>query len=189
MDISRELDWDQRLDFASHHWRDTSVLAVIRPSGVSLGSPTSLSSRSTGAFTVDSSRTSLTTPTSMDTPQEEEVSTQIASPTTASQASISPTSSAFNASTSHVEVCPMCGEKFSGTQSDAKANLNRHIGTSSKHNKEACIMCPEPYCNANPMRRDNLGSHLKRKHGLTSPHEIKQAIKKSRGLSTVPETA
>ena len=188
MDISDGVERHQGLDLASKRWLDSSVLAIICPSGESLGSPTSPSSLSTGPLTVGSSPTSLTTRTS----QDDEFSTPMTSPTTASQASISPTSpafnsSTFNSSTSNVETCPICGKRFQGTLSNARSNLNRHLRTSPRHNKDAGLRCPEPRCDAKPMRSDNLGPHLKRSHGLTSRLEIEQAIKKSRRLNTVPD--
>lgn len=188
MDVSEELESHEGLDFASRHWQDTSVHAVIRPSGISLGSPTSLSSGSTGTFTVGFSPTSLTTPTSMDMSPKDEVSTEMTSPTTASQTSTTPTSPAGNSSKS-VVICQICGDRFTGTLSDARSNLTRHLRTSPKHNKDVGFKCPERTCAAKPMRADNLGPHLKRRHGLTSPLELEQAVKKSRGLNTVPEKA
>lgn len=189
MDISGELERHQGLDFASEHWLDTGVLAVIRPSTEILASPTSVSPRSTGTFTVSSSPTSLTTRTSMDICPKDEVSTQMTSPISASQASTSPTSPTCSVPTSYVEICPMCEEKFKGTQADARSNLNRHLRTSPKHNEDPGLKCPEPDCRAKRMRSDNLGQHLKRKHGITSPSELEQAIKKSRGLHAMPENA
>ena len=189
MDVSGELERHQELDFAPDHRLVTSVHAVIRPSTELLASPTSLSSRSTGTFTVGSSPTSLTTRTSMDIGQKDEVSTQMTSPTSASQFSTSPTSPTCNVPTSDVEICPTCGEKFKGKQADARSNLARHLRTSPKHNDDPGFKCPEPDCQAKPMRSDNLGPHLKRRHGLTSPSELEQAIKKSRGLNTMPENA
>ena len=192
MNISGESDRYQALNFASNRWLDTSVLAVIRPSEISTGSPSSLSPKSTEAFTVDSSPTSHTTRTSTDFFQQE-VSTEMTSPTTASQSSTPSTSStpsAINVSTSNVEtVCHLCGEKFTGTTPNARSNLNRHLQTSPKHNKDAGLKCPEPGCPAKPTRPDNLRPHLKRRHGLTSPLDLEQAIKKSRALNTVPKTA
>lgn len=189
MDRSAELEKYQGPDFSSKHWLDTSVSAIIRPSGESLASPTSQSSRSTGTFTVGSSPTSLATRTSMDISQTDETTTQMTSPTSASQASTSPTSSACNASTSGVETCSICGDRYTGTRSNAKSNLTRHLRTSPKHNKDAGFKCPERDCQATPMRSDNLGPHLKRRHGLNSPTELEQAIKKSRGLDIVPDKA
>ena len=187
VDISGESDRYQALNFTSKRWLDTSVLAVIRPSEISIGSPSSLSSTSMEAFTVDSSPTSHTTRTTTDTSQEEEVSTEMTSPTTASQNSTPSTPStpftpsAINVSTSNMETeCHLCGEKFTGIPDNARSNLTRHLRTSPKHNKDAGLKCPEPGCPAKPMRSDNLRPHLKRKHGLTSPSDLEQAKKKRR---------
>lgn len=191
MDISGESDRHRAPNFASKRWLDTSVFAVIRPSEISTGSPSSLSPRSTEAFTVDSSPTSHTTRTSTDMFQREEVSTEMTSPTTASQASTPSTPSAINVPTSNVGIpCHLCGEKFTGTPPNAKSNLTRHLRTSPKHNKDAGFLkCPEPGCPAKPTRPDNLSPHLKRRHGLTSPSDLEQAKKKSRALNPVPKTA
>ncbi len=188
MNIWGELDRKQEIDCASRHWRDTSVVAVICPGGVSLGSPTLQSSRSTGSSTLGSSPTSYRTRTSAETFQEDEVSTQMTSPIAASQASNSPTSSAFDSPTSYVEKCDLCGQTFSGTPLDAKSNLKRHLRL-PKHTIGAGAKCPEPECHAKPMRPDNLVPHLKRSHGLATEQELEQAIKKSKGLSTVLEKA
>ncbi len=169
MNMLGESNWDQGFDCASGPWHDTSVSAVMLPSEISLESPTLQSSASAGAYTIDSSPTSLKTQKSMETSQEDEVNTQTTSPMAASQNSNSPTSSAFD--------CRLCGKSFSG--SDARSNLNRHL-RSSKHTKGAGVKCPQPDCEAKPMRSDNLSSHLKRKHGLTSPDELEQAKKRAR---------
>lgn len=183
MDISEGLKRHRDLDSASKPRLDTSVLGLIRPGGASPESPTtSPFAGSAGTFTLGSSPTSLTARTSTDTSPIDDFSTPMTSPTAVSQASISPTSPTFSASTSHVEVCHLCGKGFKGTPTDARSNLSRHLRTSPRHNPDAGLKCPERDCRAKRMRSDNLGTHLKRRHGLTSPLELEQAKKKSRGL-------
>lgn len=190
IDISEELERHQGLDFLPENWLDASVLAVMRPNGQPFELSTSLSSRTTGTSTVGSSPTSLTTQASMDLSPRDESNSQMTSPTTASQASTSPTSPVHDASTSRVvETCKSCGDKFTGTPQDARSNLTRHWRTSPKHNTDAGLKCPEPDCPAGPMRADNLGPHLRRKHKLTALSELEQAKKKSRGFNTEPGDA
>ncbi len=169
MNMLGESDWDQGFDYTSRQWRDTGDSAVIPPSAISLESLTLQSSASAGACTIGSSPTSLKTQSSMERAQEDEVSTQTTSPMAASQTSNSPTSLAFD--------CHLCGKSFSG--SDARSNLSRHL-RSPKHTKGAGLKCRQPDCEAKPMRSDNLGSHLKRRHGLTSPDELERAKKRAR---------
>ena len=187
MDISRELVKDRPVPLASGYGIGPRALTLGRPSDLSLSSPTSRSLRSTGIHTVGSSPTSLRTGISMSTSQDGEFSTRMTSPTSVSQASISPTSPASNVSTTHVELhCPKCGDKFCGKPANANKNLKRHLETSSKHNENPGVDCPQPDCSARPSRADNLRSHLIRKHGLFS-QEVEQAIKKSKRMSDVPE--
>ncbi len=180
--VSEVSDGHPLNESASKHWPDASVLAVIRRKEPTFDSPTTSSSTSNRAGSLNSSPTSVMSWTSTGNSQTAEGSSQTISPTTMSQASVSPTSQVSDTSTTSVS-CPECSMEFKGSQQDAISNRRRHMQTTQKHNKTKTrgLKCPQPECREKgPMRSDNLGPHLQNVHKMASLSERQSVIEKSK---------
>ena len=145
-------------------WPCITEFGVMSPNQPILDSPAPWSSISNDPGTLESSPTSDMCCTS--TP---EASTRRTSLTALSQASFSPTSLTPNTPTTSVASCPACSRTFTGSPQDARSNLQRHLRTARRHNKTAGLKCPQAECLTKPpMRSDNLGPHLKKRHRMPS---------------------
>lgn len=169
LEISRTSGRGYNYELAVKHWADTSVLAVIRREQPILDSPTSLFSTSSGGHTLDPSPTSEMSWTFTGSSLAAEVQSYTTSPTSGSQASISPTPPGFTTPLSSVVSCKSCSKDFKGSPQDAMSNLQRHLRTSLRHNKQGNLKCPLPECETKgPMRSDNMGPHLQNFHNMSS---------------------
>ncbi|KAL2039521.1 hypothetical protein N7G274_007793 [Stereocaulon virgatum] len=180
--ISLELDKYRSIDASTNRWPDTSVLAVIRSDPTLLKSSPPASSNSCGSST-DSSPTSLASLDSTMSLSGETLASSLISPTALSQNSLSPTSPTFPMPNAEIASCQLCDAKFRGTPQHRKSNLQRHMRTSKIHSGYAGFKCPEPGCSSRLRRTDNLGKHLQTIHGLSSPVQKHDAIRRSRHMA------
>lgn len=180
--VSLELDKYHSIDASTNRWPDTSVLAIIRPDRTLLKSSPPASSHSCGSST-NSSPTSLTSLDSTMSLSGDTLASSLTSPTAMSQSSMSPTSPTFPMPNTEIAYCQLCPATFRGTPQHRRSNLQRHMRTSKIHSGYARFKCPEPGCSSRLMRTDNLGKHLQTMHGLSSPIQKNDAIRRSRHMS------
>ena len=117
---------------------------------------------------IDSSPSTLTSPTF----------TNGSSPATQSSAVTSPETSFSGpspSSSSDVSHCSHCPATFTGTPRNRKSNLRRHIRTTSDHGNIVGLLCIVPGCNTVISRSDNLAKHMR------TVHEDNKATLKRRG--------
>lgn len=180
LEMSKLQDRPDALESAFELWPDTSELEVICPTQPLSDSPAPWYPTNNGARTLDSSQISDVRWRSTADSERPEVSTRPTSLTTLSQASISPTPLTPNTPTTSTVSCRECSKDFTGSPQDARSNFRRHQRTSPRHNKNAGLKCPRPECRMKPpMRSDNLGPHLKKRHRMSSS-ERSVAIDQSR---------
>lgn len=161
-------------------WPGISKHELASPNQEVLDSPAPWSSISNGACTIESSPSSAMSWPSTDSPMTPGVGTQPVPLTNLSQGPPAPPSLAPSTPATSVTSCKSCSLVFAGSPQDARSNLQRHLRTSQRHNKNEGLRCPHPECRTRPpMRSDNLGPHLKKKHRM-SPLEIQHAVQESR---------
>lgn len=158
----------------SQHQLDMSEFDVISPNQPILDSPAPWSSVSNGPGTLNSSPMSAVSWTSTGSSKRTEVRTPTTSLTTLSRTPVSPTSLAPITPTTSEVSCQTCFRRFKGSPQDAKSNLQRHVREFHRHNSNAGVKCPQPEClMRRPMRSDNLGPHLLKRHKMSAT-EIKR---------------
>ena len=206
MEFSEE-DW--RLEWRNAHYIDdlNRILDERRPNDFTLkpnprlvavicreqqihDSPVLLSSTSNQPDSLDSSTTSGMSWESTGSVYTAGVSSHSTSPTTLSQASISPiTPDSSNSSTSPNVCCRDCCIEFKGSPQDASSNYQRHLRTSPKHKTNAGLKCPRPECRMKaPKRSDNLGPHLLNFHKIKSSSERQRIIETCRSSAVRVES-
>lgn len=156
--------WDRcdSIESASQPGSGVNGFEVITPNSPTLHSPAPWTPTSNEAREFDSSPTSAMSWVSTGSSERPEVSTPTTSLTT------SPTSQAPDTPTTPAASCLACSMIFTGSPQDAKSNYHRHLRTSRRHNKNAGLKCPLPECRMRaPMRSDNLGPHLQKKHKMS----------------------
>lgn len=128
----------------------------------------------------------------LDTPKIERWKTEIVEqvkssttlPATEPHISISPTSPDFSAQPTSSVSCRACSRVFKGSPQDARANYQRHLRESPRHNRNFGLKCPMPECaKRKSMRTDNLGPHLQKFHSISSKSERQGIIQISQQYS------
>ena len=178
LEISGILDRQRLREPNVQRWPDTSVLAVTRRQQQTVDPITPLSSTSKGSDVLDSTPSSAMSWTLTSSPYTADFDSNITSPTTISQASISPTTPNYTDPTTSIVRCPACSLTFSGARQDALSNLNRHLRNSRRHNiNNTGLKCPMSGCeNKKRMRSDNLGPHLRKIHDIKSKAGVKRIV-------------
>lgn len=171
------MDIEKSNKSAFNNRRDTSLLGVTRQEQPIFDSHTPSCSTSHGTDTQDSSPASEMSWTFTGSSLAAEVQSYTTSPTSGSQASISPTPPGFTTPLSSVVSCKSCSKDFKGSPQDAMSNLQRHLRTSLRHNKQGNLKCPLPECETKgPMRSDNMGPHLQNFHNMSSKSARRKVI-------------
>ena len=158
------------------------LVASVRRELPTHNSPILLSSASNGTDSLDSSPTSVGSWKSTSSSYTVGVSSYNTSPTTVSQASVSPTTpDSSNPATTPTVRCRACSIDFKGSLQDASSNYQRHLRTSPRHNRNAGLKCPMPECRMKgPKRSDNLSPHLLNFHKITSLSERDRIVEEVR---------
>ena len=115
----------------------------------------------------------------LDTPKTERWKTEIVEqvkssttlPATEPHISISSTSPDSSIPTTSGVICRACSKGFNGSPQAARANYQRHLRESPRHNRNWGPKCPMPECAARFMRSDNLQRHLQTVHSISSESE------------------
>ena len=171
LEISKGSDNPQLDESTVNLCQNSSVLARVPREHPILDLPTSPSSTGNGGSALESSPDSVMSFTFTGSPQTSEFDSYTTSPTTISQASISPTSPDSSTQTTSGVSCKFCSRVFKGNPQDAASNLRRHL-------MQRKLKCPMPECETkDPMRSDNLGPHLQNFHKMSSKSERQDIIR------------
>ena len=128
----------------------------------------------------------------LDTPKTERWKTEVVEqvkscttlPATEPHISISSTSPDSSTPTTSAIKCRACSKWFRGSSQDARANYQRHLRESPRHNRNSGLKCPMPECAKSKfMRSDNFQTHLQKVHRISSKSERQNIIQISKEYS------
>ena len=180
--LASALEMDKRrppVQISPYPDRKGDINAMRRTEQLSVDGIPELSSSETQT-PVDSSPSTLTSPTF----------TNWSSPTTQHSATTSPETSFSGPSppsSSDVSHCLHCSKIFIGSLRNRSSNLRRHMRTTRDHGSIVGLQCRVPGCNTVISRSDNLAKHMRTVHEDNNSATLKRrdARKRKRGGDTV----